>query len=142
MKKMIVSLSVFAMLIGLCACQKTPASTDPTQTTTTPTQTQPSDPKPVETLPTQPVDPRIAEMQALLAWPSDNKFYNYALTSEYTIPADVNLFNLFQKLHSRRLRYLCGMYLSDAQLRQKPARQYHRTDKRMRQHFADLPSIP
>lgn len=96
MKKMIVSLSVFAMLIGLCACQKSPVSTDPTLITTTPTQTQPSDPKPTETLPTQPVDPRIAEMQALLEWPSDNKFYNYALTSEYTTPADVNLFNLFQ----------------------------------------------
>ena len=96
MKKMIVFLSVFAMLIGLCACQRTPASTDSTQTTTTPTQTQPSDPKPTETLPTQPVDPRIAEMQALLEWPSDNKFYNYALTSEYEPPADVNLLELFK----------------------------------------------
>lgn len=92
MKIAIIIITILTTLFCICACQLHPATTptNPTQTTT-PTQTQPTDPAP-----TVPTDPRIAEMQALLQWPSENKFYNYALTSEYATPADVNLLYLFQ----------------------------------------------
>lgn len=98
MRKTIILLSVFALLVCMCACQKTPASNtgDPIQTSTQTAETQPTDPKPTETQPTQSVDSRIAQMQALLEWPSEKGFYNYALISEYATPADVNLLNLFQ----------------------------------------------
>lgn len=94
MKIAIMIITIVATLICICACQLAPATapTDPTQTTTMPTETQPTEPP---TQPTEP-DPRVAVMQSLLKWPSENNFYNYALTSTYTTPADVNLFNLFQ----------------------------------------------
>lgn len=40
-------------------------------------------------------DPRVGQMQALLEWKSENRFYNGALTSVYGDPADVDLFYLF-----------------------------------------------
>lgn len=98
MKRTLMILTVFALLVCMCACQTTPASNtgDPTQTTTQPTQTQkPTDPAPTETLPTQPTDPRIAEFQNLLTWSSEKHFYNDALTSVYDNPADVDLQMLF-----------------------------------------------
>lgn len=42
------------------------------------------------------VDPMLGEMQSLLEWPGENRFYNYALMSEYADPADVDLYQLFQ----------------------------------------------
>ncbi len=98
MKIAIMIITIVATLICICACQLYPATTptNPTQATTMPTQTQPTDPAPTETQPTQTVDPRIAQMQTLLEWPGDNPFYNYALTSAYTTPADVDLFHLFR----------------------------------------------
>ena len=102
MKRMIAIGFVFALLIGLCACQKPQEANDPTQITTTPTQlqpkptqTQPTDPIPTQTQPTEPADPRIAEMQELFDYKSDYIFYNTALTSVYENPADVDLANLF-----------------------------------------------
>lgn len=109
MKRMIAIAFVFALLIGLCACQKTQDSNDPTQITTIPTQmtatptqlqpkptqTQTTDPIPTQTQPTEPADPRIAEMQELFDYKSDYIFYNTALTSVYENPADVDLANLF-----------------------------------------------
>ena len=98
MKRTLMILTIFSLLICMCACQTTPASNtgDPTQTTTQPTQTQkPTDPAPTETLPTQPTDPRIAEFQNLLTWSSEKHFYNDALTSVYDNPADVDLQMLF-----------------------------------------------
>lgn len=92
MKRMIAIVFVFALLIGLCACQKEQDSNDPTQVTTTP---QPTDPTPTQTQPTEPADPRIAEMQVLFDWMSDYIFYNTALTSVYENPADVDLAFLF-----------------------------------------------
>ena len=102
MKRMIAIAFVFALLIGLCACQKPQDSNDPTQITTTPTQlqpkptqTQPTDPIPTQTQPTEPVDPRIAEMQALLEKKGTNNLYNLALVSEYATPTDVDLYYIF-----------------------------------------------
>ncbi len=40
-------------------------------------------------------DPMVGEMQDLLTWSSENRFYNDALTSDYDNPADVDLFYLF-----------------------------------------------
>ena len=98
MKIAIMIFTILATLFCICACQLYPATTptNPTQSTTMPTQTPPTNPVPTEMLPTLPVDPRIAEMQALLQWPSENSFYNYALMSEYADPADVDLYQLFQ----------------------------------------------
>ncbi len=95
MKRTIIFLSVFALLICLCACQKTPVRLieDPTQPTSTPETTNPTDPKPTETQP--PVDPRISQLQVLLEHNGPESFYNSALLSEYTAPEDVNLFYLF-----------------------------------------------
>jgi len=92
MKRMIAIAFVFAFLIGLCACQKTPVTNgDTTQASTTPMGTQPTDP----TIPVQTVDPRVVEMQKLLEHKDRFDLYNYALLSEFSSPADVNLYSLF-----------------------------------------------
>ena len=117
MKRTIVFLSVFALLLSLCGCQKTPvANGNPTQAPTTPTGTQPIDP----TIPVQTVDPRVVEMQELLEYKDRYDLYNYALLSEFSSPADVNIRSLFPngiKNESKNLtnqeRELLKSWLSD-----------------------------
>ncbi len=93
MKKLIVLLFVLAILVCMCACQKTPQTNKPDPTTGTQTATQQTDPKPTETQPTEPVDPMIAEFQDLLG--KMGTTINNALLSIYNTPADVDLYYLF-----------------------------------------------
>ena len=92
MKRYIVLLIILATLFCICACQKTPVTNgDFMQMPTIPTGTQPTDP----TIPVQTVDPRVVEMQELLEYKDRFDLYNYALLSEFSSPADVNLYSLF-----------------------------------------------
>ena len=91
MKKLIVLMSVLAIVVCMCACQKAPQSNTPDPTTSTQATTQPTE-QPTEA-PTEPVDPKIAEMQELLG--QSNTLLNSALLSVYETPADVDLYYLF-----------------------------------------------
>lgn len=83
MKRLIVLLVIMAMLVCICACQKKPVidSTTPNDTQTT--------------QPTQPTDSRVVEMQRLLEYKNKFDVYNFALATEYTSSADVNIRSLF-----------------------------------------------
>lgn len=82
MKRLIVLLVVLATLVCICACQKKPVTDS-----TTPTDTQPME--------TQPIDPIVEQMQRLLEYKNKFDVYNFALATEYTSSADVNICRLF-----------------------------------------------
>ncbi len=113
MKIAIIIVTILATLFCICACQLYPAPTptNPTQTKTMPTQTQPTDPAPTES-----IDPRIAEMQALLEYKGKYDLYNFALLSDYASPAEIDLYYLFyygfkdetKKLTKNEVEYLNG----------------------------------
>ena len=91
MRKFTILLLIFALLVCMAACGKTPVTNtdDPTQSSTTPTEsTDPTDP-------VQPADPLMLKIQKLLENKDRYDLYNYALLSEFSTPADVNLYNLF-----------------------------------------------
>jgi len=70
MKKLIAVSFVFALLVGVCACQKRPVANDSVQMTTSPTTNQStSDPTLIQIQPIQPTDPKIVQMQELLNCP-------------------------------------------------------------------------
>ena len=80
--------------------QNDPQPTDPKPTDPQPTDPQPTDPQPTDPQPTEPTQPLpdtpaevLAEFNALFEdWRS---WYNRALTSEYTTPAEIDLEYLF-----------------------------------------------
>lgn len=91
MKKLLVLLVVLATLVCICACQKKPVTDSSTLTDTQSTETQPTQP----TVPAQPIDPIVEQMQRLLEYKNNFDVYNFALATEYTSSADVNIRSLF-----------------------------------------------
>lgn len=91
MKRLLVLLIVLATLVCICACQKKPVIDSTTLNDTQTKETHPTQPS----VPAQPIDPIVEQMQRLLEYKNKFDVYNFALATEYTSSADVNIRSLF-----------------------------------------------
>ncbi len=71
----------------------TPTTSPSTTGSTQPTDPKPTDPKPTDPQPTEPIEDELAKFNALFG--NLDSWYNKALTSEYTTPAQLDLMLFF-----------------------------------------------